>query len=109
MNRSILIPLVFIACLAPALASAGTRDTRTFRRVKTPLDSIAAIDRHEHLWPLHKLPSYVETDKGKGMNLYSIWRNSYYTWNHPLTPWKDGQKFDDWWAKSKRDFDNARA
>src|SRR5262249_1544163 len=46
---------------------------------------------------------------GKGMNLAGIWRNSYYTWVHPLTPWKAGMKFDDWWAKAKHDFADARA
>jgi hypothetical protein len=43
------------------------------------------------------------------MNLYGLWRNSYYAWNHPLTPWTPGMKFDDWWAKAKHDFDNSHA
>ena len=55
------------------------------------------------------MPGYVETDRGKGMNLAGLWHNSYYRWVHPLTAWKAGGKFDDWWAKAKHDFDNARA
>ena len=43
------------------------------------------------------------------MNLASIWRNSYYTWVHPLTPWKPGMTFDDWWPQAKNDFADARA
>src|SRR5262245_26524456 len=109
MTRSISLVAVTLICLEPVLATAGTRDTQTYRRIKKYLDAVPAVDTHDHLWPFDKLPGYVETDQGKGMNLYSIWRNSYYTWNHPLTPWQPGQKFDDWWAKGKHDFDNARA
>jgi hypothetical protein len=38
------------------------------------------------------------------MNLASLWTNSYFRWTHPLTPWKPGMKFDDWWGKAKHDF-----
>lgn len=93
----------------PALAlplepkeSGGTGKLRAY------LDSVPAIDTHDHLWPFDKLPGYVETDQGKGMNLASLWRNSYFSWVHPLTPWKPGGKFDDWWAKAKHDFADAR-
>jgi predicted TIM-barrel fold metal-dependent hydrolase len=79
------------------------------RRMKQYLDSIRAIDTHDHLWPFDQLPGYVQTDKGRGMNLSSIWRNSYYTWFNPIEPWKPGGSFDEWWAKAKDDFDNARA
>ena len=79
------------------------------RRMKEYLDSIPAIDTHDHLWPFDQLPGYVETDRGRGMNLSSIWRNSYYTWFNPLQPWKPGGSFDDWWPKAKHSFDNARA
>ncbi len=91
---------------APALA--GTRDTPTYRRVKAHLDAIPAIDTHDHLWPFEILPGYVETERGHGMNLSSLWRNSYYSWFNPITPWKSGLKFDDWWTEAKDDFDNAR-
>jgi predicted TIM-barrel fold metal-dependent hydrolase len=81
----------------------------TYRRIKAHLDSVPAIDTHDHLWPFDKLPGFVETDHGRGMNLAGLWRNSYFTWIHSLTPWQPGGKFDDWWAKAKHDFDNARA
>src|SRR2546426_7636705 len=87
---------------------AGTRDTPTYKRVRAYLDSVPAIDTHDHLWPFETLPGYVETDRGHGMNLSSLWRNSYYTWINPITPWKPAGSFDDWWAKAKEDFNNAR-
>jgi hypothetical protein len=86
----------------------GSRDTPTYKRVKAHLDSIPAIDTHDHLQPFENLPGYVETERGRGMNLSSLWRNSYYTWFNPLTAWKPGMKFDTWWAEAKDDFDNAR-
>ncbi len=95
---------------APGEAPDATRmPGERFRRMKEHLDSIPAIDTHDHLWPFDKLPGYVETDRGRGMTLSSIWRNSYYTWFNPLTAWKPGGSFDEWWAKAKHDFDNARA
>jgi len=55
------------------------------------------------------LPGFNETRQGKGMNLAGIWRNSYYTWYNPLTPWEKGMEFDVWWSKAKHDFKNARS
>jgi predicted TIM-barrel fold metal-dependent hydrolase len=100
-----------LVCLAvaPGPATAQTRETDIYKRIKASLDSVPAIDTHDHLWPFDKLPGYVETEHGRGMNLAGLWRNSYYTWNHRLTPWPPGGKFDDWWARAKHDFDNARA
>ena len=93
--------------IAPTRALPGP-DT-TYRRIKSSLDSVPAIDTHDHLWPFDQLPGYVETDRGRGMNLAGLWRNSYYTWFNPLTPWKPGGTFDEWWAQAKTDFNNARA
>jgi hypothetical protein len=90
-------------------ATAGTPEAASYRRLKAYLDSIAAIDTHDHLWPFDKLPGYVETEHGRGMNLAGLWHNSYYRWVHPLTPWKPGGKFDDWWAQARHDFADARA
>src|ERR671923_222939 len=84
----------------PALAQAP-RDSATYRRLKAHLDAVPAIDTHDHLWPFDRLPGYVETDQGRGMNLASLWRNSYFTWIHPLTPWQAGMKFDAWWQAAK--------
>jgi predicted TIM-barrel fold metal-dependent hydrolase len=96
----LLLPFVLLA--------QPPKESATYRRLKAHLDSVAAIDTHDHLWPFDKLPGYVETEHGRGMNLASIWRNSYYTWVHPLTPWQPGMKFDDWWARAKNDFADAR-
>lgn len=101
-------PLVTLVLLpAAATAQAPTRGP-VYERLKVHLGSVSAIDTHDHLWPFDKLPGFVETEHGRGMNLASIWRNSYYTWVHPLTPWKPGMKFDDWWAHAKNDFADAR-
>jgi uncharacterized protein len=93
---------------ALALGQA-TRDTPTYRRLKSALDAVPAIDTHDHLWPFDRLPGLVETARGKGMNLASLWRNSYFTGVHHLTPWMPGMSFVDWWSKAKTDFSSARA
>src|SRR5262245_8490112 len=99
--------LLFLS--SAAVAAENTRDTPTYRRIKTVLDGVSAIDTHDHLFPFERLPGYVETDRGRGMNLSSIWRNSYYTWFNPLTPWKAGGSFEEWWAQAKDSFRDARA
>lgn len=91
------------------LPAAGTGDTPTYRRFKAQLDAVAAIDTHDHLWPFHLLPGWVQTDRGRGMNLASLWRSSYYPQVGPLSPWKSGGSFDEWWARARHDFDNVRA
>jgi predicted TIM-barrel fold metal-dependent hydrolase len=96
--------------LTAGVASAdATRQSDAYKRVKAALDAVPAIDTHDHLWPFDKLPAVVETEHGKGVNLAGLWHNSYYRWTNPLTPWKPGMKFDDWWAIAKNDFANARA
>jgi hypothetical protein len=87
----------------------STRDTTTYRRIKAELDAVPAIDTHDHLWPFERLPGIVETAHGKGMNLSSLWRSSYYSWINPLTPWAPGMTFEAWWSKARHDFDSARA
>jgi predicted TIM-barrel fold metal-dependent hydrolase len=95
--------------MSSVAAGQGTRDTTTYRRLKSALDAVPAIDTHDHLWPFDRLPGYVETQSGKGMNLAGLWRNSYFTGVHPLTPWGPGMSFAAWWEKAKYDFDSARA
>ncbi|HEY6169446.1 MAG TPA: amidohydrolase family protein [Verrucomicrobiae bacterium] len=107
-----------LSLLAAALGSDLTSDaaiaadatpSSTFTRVKRALDAVPAIDTHDHLFPFEILPGYVETERGHGMNLAGLWRNSYLNWINPITPWKSGGRFDVWWAKAKNDFANARA
>ena len=108
-NAAILLTMCASLVAVRAAFAQSTLQTETYRRLKTQLDEVSAIDTHDHLWPFDKLPGYVETEFGRGMNLSSIWRNSYYTWVHPLTAWSPGMRFDDWWGKAKHDFDDARA
>ena len=89
--------------------SDDTRNTELYRRIKSQLNAVAAIDTHDHLPPFDQLPGYTETDHGKGMNLYGLWKNSYYTWYNPLTPWQPKMKFADWWKVAQHDFKDARA
>jgi predicted TIM-barrel fold metal-dependent hydrolase len=106
------VPPASFVCLLflPELSVAqNTRETATYRRIKVCLDAVPAIDTHDHLVPFDRLTNMVQTDRGKGMNLAAIWKNSYYSWYNPCTPWKPGMKFDDWWATAKNDFVNARA
>src|SRR3954454_21673572 len=96
------LPALLACLLLPAVLPAeAPKDSATYKRLKAHLDSVPAIDTHDHLWPFDKLPGYVETEHGRGMNLASIWRNSYYPWTPPLAPWRPGMKFDDWWAAAK--------
>lgn len=95
--------------LAGALQAQVTRDTPTFRRIKTALDAVPAIDTHDHLFPFESLPGMVDTPKGRGMNLSSLWRNSYLGWINRVSAWPASGSFDDWWSKARHDFDLVRA
>jgi hypothetical protein len=101
--------VIVVQCAASVAVAQGTRETTTYRRIKAAIDRVAAIDTHDHLFPFDRLPGYVETDRGKGMTLYGLWRSSYYPQINRLTPWKPGGSFADWWATAKHDFDDARA
>ncbi len=111
MTPAIRAAALSVFCLAASGAAPAeeTRATAAYRRIKAALDAVPAIDTHDHLWPFDRLPGYVETDRGKGMNLSSLWRNSYYTWFNPLAPWKPGGSFDAWWKVAKDSFQDARA
>ncbi|MDQ2901272.1 MAG: amidohydrolase [Acidobacteriota bacterium] len=86
-----------------------TQRTPTYRRIKLYLDSIPSIDTHEHLRAFDQLPGYVETDRGRGMNLYGIWHGSYVNGVASIAAWNAGEKFEAWWKRAKHDFDNVRA
>jgi predicted TIM-barrel fold metal-dependent hydrolase len=108
MSRLLLSCVLVVVALLTVSAVAPPPRPDVRARMLTHLRHVPAIDTHDHLWPFERLPGYVETDRGKGMNLAGLWHNSYYRWVHPLTPWKPGGKFDDWWAKAKHDFADAR-
>lgn len=106
---SLVIGVLFVVSPSLHAQEAGTRQTETYRQIKELLDRVPAIDTHDHLQPFERLPGFNETKQGKGMNLAGLWRNSYYTWYNPLTPWQKGMEFDEWWSKAKHDFKNARS
>ncbi|MBI3869328.1 MAG: amidohydrolase family protein [Verrucomicrobia bacterium] len=102
----ILLSFVAFACASEAF---DVKQTDAFRRIKSHLDLVPAIDTHDHLKPFAMLQGSVRTEEGVGMTLFSLWSSSYFTWIHPLTPWPVSGRFEDWWAKAKKDFTNARA
>jgi uncharacterized protein len=83
--------------------------TPTYRRIRAAIDAIPAIDTHDHLWPFDRLPGLMETDRGRGMTLYGLWRASYFPQVHPPTPRRPGEPFGTWWDRARHDFDDARA
>ncbi len=112
MNRHcfyLVFSLICVPLAGNSALSQNTRATVRYNRIKAHLDAVPAIDTHDHLLPFDKLPGYRETTTGRGMNLAGIWGNSYYTWFNPLTAWKPGMEFDEWWKRAKHDFKDARA
>ena len=96
-QRFLVMFVIVVSGLVASSASAqATRQTETYKRIKLKIDAVPAIDTHDHLWPFEKLPGYRETKLGKGMNLSSIWGNSYWTQVGRLTPWQPKMEFDDW-------------
>ena len=97
----------FILCRADAQTP---KDTGLLDRIRSSLDSVPAIDTHDHLWPRDRFITLsVKTERGLGMNLWAVLNYSYYPWINPLTPWKDGESFDEWWSQARGDFTNAHA
>ena len=97
-----------VASKAPGFAS-NAQASETYRRIKAHLDSLAIIDMHEHLRAFDQLNGYVETERGRGVNLYGLWSGSYFQRIARLTPWEPKEAFASWWARAKGDFANVRA
>ncbi len=93
----------------PFTEAQNTRSTETYRQMRTFIDSIPAIDSHDHLHPWSKLSELVETTEGKGVNLAGLLGSCYYSWYHPMPRWQPNQAFDDWWTGAKKGLANARA
>jgi len=91
------------------LSADDVKNTEPYRRIRTALEAVPAIDTHDHLRPFDDIPGRDLTDRGRGMTLHSVWAGSYYTWINPLSGWPEGKSFDEWWKVAKDDFDNARA
>src|SRR5262245_62062322 len=98
--RGFALALMLLSATAVTLSADDTRSTELYKRINANLNAVPAIDTHDHLPPFDQLPGYNETEYGKGMNLYGLWKNSYYTWYNPLTPWQPKMKFADWWEKA---------
>ncbi len=90
-------------------ATLDVKETANYRSITAALDATPAIDTHDHLPPFDLIQGRVETERGFGMNLRSLWQSSYYTWFNPLSPWPKSGRFDEWWTTARNDFDNARA
>ena len=90
-------------------AELDVKKTSTFKRIRASLKAVPAIDTHDHLPPFDQIQGRMETDRGFGMNLSTLWRSSYYIWHNSLAPWPKSGRFDEWWPVAKKDFDNARA
>src|SRR5262245_30548883 len=103
----VLFPL--LVAIVPSLAAEDIKRSDLYRRIRTQLDAVPAIDTHDHLRPFDQIPFRDETDLGKGLTLHGVWQGSYYPWINPLSPWPEGKSFDVWWAKAKSDFADARA
>lgn len=100
------------ACVLTCAMSAAADDVKTtdvYRRIRAAIDAVPAIDTHDHLRPFDQIAERDLTERGRAMTLHSIWRGSYYTWTNPLSPWRDGESFDSWWARAREDFVDARA
>ena len=103
-----------IACMllfltATTLDAQNVGQTKLYQRIKQELDTVRAIDTHDHLRAFGKMPDRVATPDGRGMNLYSIWAHSYLTRTTKITPWPADRLFDTWWKQARDDFDDARA
>ena len=81
-------------------ADLGIREGASFKWLKAHIDSVLAIDTHNHLWPFETLPGYHETAKGHGMTLASLWRNSYFSSVNRIPPWGKAEPFADWWRRA---------
>ncbi len=99
----------FVLLALPSVHAQDIKKTQIYVRIKKSIDAVPAIDTHEHLRTFDGIPGRVNTPQGQGLNLYSIWKGSYYPWTSRLTAWPASGNFDEWWKESKDDFDNSRA
>ena len=77
-THSTALRLACLLVLAPLIARAEPTKNPTYVRLKSHLNAVPAIDTHDHLWPFDQLPGLIETDSGRGMTLFGLWRSSYY-------------------------------
>src|SRR5262249_32744249 len=111
MRAAVAVSLGFYLAVAAAAPAQGqpAKGSGSYPRIKAALDAVPAIDTHDHLWPFDRLPGLIETDRGRGMTLYGLWRASYAPQVLRLTPRQPGETFDAWWPRARHDFEDARA
>ena len=100
--------LLFVG-IASAIHADDVKTTETYARIRKSIDSVSAINTHDHLMPFDRIGHRNKTDRGEGMTLRSIWAGSYFTWVHPLEPWPNDGAFETWWSTAQHNFSNARA
>ena len=82
---SCLRPMFLILLCSSFVAADDVKTTDLYKRIRAAIDSVSAIDTHDHLRPFDQIVERHQTELGRGMSLYSIWRGSYYPWINPLT------------------------
>ncbi len=107
--RFLAASIVVVQFAVPSLSAQDVKTTETYARIKAEIDSVRAINTHDHLKPFEQIGPRDQTEHGEGMTLRSIWAGSYFTWIHPLEPWPQDRSFDTWWSKAQHNFTNARA
>jgi predicted TIM-barrel fold metal-dependent hydrolase len=85
------------------------KSTPLYERIKTSINSVRAIDTHDHLRAFDQIPGRVMTAQGHGMTLHSLWSNSYLVRTTRISPWPADGLFDTWWDVAHDDFNDVRA
>jgi predicted TIM-barrel fold metal-dependent hydrolase len=102
--------LVLCFALVGGLAEMrGESGSERYREMKAFLDSVPAIDTHDHIWRFDELPGLRETAEGKVMNLASIWQNSYLSWFNVVPAWQPNDTPLEWWRRARPAFATVRA
>ncbi len=104
-----IVPAVLAVSLGQGARADDIKKTDLYVRIKANIDAVPAIDTHDHLRGFDEIPSRVQTARGRGMTLYSLWAGSYLRRTTALTPWPADGSFETWWQAARDDFDDARA
>lgn len=102
------IVIQFLILISPTWAH-DVKETTTYTRIKKGIDAVPAIDTHEHLPPFELIHERFGAGPDKDINLWSVFKASYFPWIHPLTPWPEDNAFDTWWSAAQHNFKNAKA
>jgi len=80
----------------------------SYPRIKAYLDSVPAMDLHEHLRDFDRLQTHLGLGTARGPNLAGLWKASYLSRIVTFTPWEPDTTFEQWWPKAQKDFVNFR-